>query len=135
MKSNVRKFGIGLMFFVLFLLCVGIAFAADSSKTLGKAAEAEMGIWEKFLVGLFLVDLLVIAGWIHKIYHSIFEVYYFSFGALFKELFVIAFIAGIILVGVPQWLHDLGFSDTIVNIYFVATFVLPIVSIIRKAKK
>ena len=61
-----------------------------------------------------VIDFCILAAAIHRWYHSMFNVIYFSLDAWIKELFTIALVAGSILYYVPMFLSTLvmrAFND------------------------
>ena len=127
MKAKSKKFNGAVMVFALLLLFAGTAFANN-----GKYAQMMLeNILENdpVLLGLFLLDLLLIAVRIRKIYHSKFEVWYFSFGALFKELIIIFFAAALIVSVGPFFLAKTGLLNStalsrVLYVYAGAVFLL-----------
>lgn len=71
------------------------------------------------------IDGLLIAVAIFKIYHRIFSVFYFSFKAIFIELFWIAMIGGSLLLALPGMLNDLGVWNAVIGYaYFIVIFLV-----------
>lgn len=71
------------------------------------------------------VDMLLMAVTVHKIYHRIFHVFYFSFKAIFMELFWMFIIGGSLVMAVPSFLEELGLWNAVTGyVYFVAIFLL-----------
>lgn len=123
MKENVRKFCSAVIVFALLLLCAETSFAYKNSydtKMIENMLESD-----KILMGLSLLDILVVAIWLHKVYRSRFTVWYFSFSALLKELIIIFIAAGTILFVVPVMLQKAGLLNSkVLYIYLGAVFLL-----------
>ncbi len=135
MKEKFKKFSGVVMVFTLFLLFAGTAFAKVGNYTEMNDAKMIENILDSdpVLCGLFLVDVLIIAVRVRKVYHSMFTVWYFSFSSLLKELIIIFFVAGTILCVGPLLLGKAGLlNSTTLYIYSGAVFVL---FCLRKSKK
>lgn len=79
----------------------------------------------QFLGFIAAIDMLLMAVAVHKIYHRIFSVFYFSFKAIFVELFWIFMIGGGLVMAVPSFLEELGLWNAVTGyVYFIAIFLL-----------
>ena len=114
-----RKFVSSFCIAVTFLVLMSSsAFAARKGDFFSVAGGQLLGF-------IAAIDMLLMAVAVHKIYHRIFSVFYFSFKAIFIELFWIFIIGGSLVMAVPSFLEELGLWNAVTGyVYFVAIFLL-----------
>lgn len=109
MRINLRKFSGVTVVATLLLLCADAAFAYKSYDI---SVFKDVLEHDPILMGLFLLDVLIIAYRLHKIYRSMFTVWYFSLSALFQELMIILVAASAILCIGPVALEAADLLDS-----------------------
>ena len=112
---------------VLWMMMSDTAFAGD---TQGANDLKNLG----FFHYIVLFDTLIVMWCLHKIYHSMFEVYYFSLQAFFQELVLTGIFAGMITFLVPGWLK-MKMGGPMSYLYFGGIFVVSLALIARSGKK
>jgi hypothetical protein len=118
-----RMIGLTIVF-ITFL--ADIVFAAEND--LGKLSD--MGAFQYVI----FFDGLVVMWCLHKIYHSIFSVYYFSLQAFLGELVTTGLIAFFILFMIPAY-FDLRMGGVMSYLYFGGILVLTVCLIAFSGKK
>lgn len=85
----------------------------------------------KNAVEIFMyLDVIIVMWALHKLYHSMFDVIYFSIGSYLKELLAVGIIAGLLVTGPSS-----HFKTTSTQLlYYAGIFIVAMIIIFRPKK-